>query len=220
MMLVSVMVVGMSAARKRAAAATSSGRPRRVRGRTASSGRTRAFGLVTKPLEASVVGALVAWVIEDVKESVTKHYERDSAADVESSVNKILENQRKPTADAAYEAHERVKRGYGDGRDTQSGYQPPQQENGESHDQGAGAAWPPCHGHLRRGAPVGRWCLVVGGESPGGPGARPGLWWRALRDASRSDPPEEGRGVRRHVRTARIRSRGAEVEELVLHDGC
>ncbi len=50
----------------------------------------RGFGLVTKPLEASIVGAPIAWVIEDVKESVTKHYEKDSAAAAEESADNLL----------------------------------------------------------------------------------------------------------------------------------
>ncbi|WP_326588278.1 hypothetical protein [Streptomyces sp. NBC_01294] len=112
----------------------------------------RGFGLAIKPLEASVVGAPVAWVIEDVKESVTKHYERDSAADATSDANDVLQRQRQATAEAAREAAvlgakeaglsedeqkkfgdtaaDRVRLGYGDGRDTQSGYQPPPQKNG------------------------------------------------------------------------------------------
>ncbi|WP_326588276.1 hypothetical protein [Streptomyces sp. NBC_01294] len=112
----------------------------------------RAFGLVTKPLEASVVGAPVAWVIEDAKESVTKHYERDSAATAEEKAKSLLDQRREATARAAAEAavagakqaglseeeqkkfgddaYHSVTGGYERGRSTHSGYQPPPSKGG------------------------------------------------------------------------------------------
>ncbi|WP_327416050.1 hypothetical protein [Streptomyces sp. NBC_01233] len=113
----------------------------------------RGFGLATKPLEASVVGAPVAWVIEDVKESVTKHYEQDSAAAAEEKANSLLEQRREATARAAEEAaiagakqaglseeeqkkfgddaYKSVTGGYEHGRSTHSGYQPPPSKGGD-----------------------------------------------------------------------------------------
>lgn len=112
----------------------------------------RAFGLVTKPLEASVVGAPVAWVIEDVKESVIKNYERDSAAKAEATVDAFVIGQREAAGNAAREAAEVAARqvglsegdqkkfgdsafeagvaGYDAGGHVQHGFQPPQKKDG------------------------------------------------------------------------------------------
>ncbi|MFG2482322.1 hypothetical protein ACGFSI_06100 [Streptomyces virginiae] len=92
----------------------------------------RAFDLAAKPLEASGVGAPLAWVIEDVKDIRNDHRKATADAACEAAVLAakgagLSEEEQEKFGDTA---RERVKLGYGDGRDTQSGYQPPPQKNG------------------------------------------------------------------------------------------
>jgi hypothetical protein len=66
----------------------------------------RAFGLVSKPLEATGVGAPLGWAVEDVQKSVTDHYTHDSADKGETAKNEYVNEQRGKSALAAREAAE------------------------------------------------------------------------------------------------------------------
>ncbi|MGW8763329.1 hypothetical protein ACWGN5_12610 [Streptomyces sp. NPDC055815] len=66
----------------------------------------RAFGVVTKPLEATGVGAPLAWVVEDIKESVTDKYKHDSVGEGKEAADAYLEQQREASATAARQAAE------------------------------------------------------------------------------------------------------------------
>ncbi|MEU3299556.1 hypothetical protein ABZ729_06960 [Streptomyces sp. NPDC006678] len=66
----------------------------------------RAFGVVTKPLEATGVGAPLAWVVEDIKESVTDKYKHDSVGEGKEAADTYLEQQREASATAARQAAE------------------------------------------------------------------------------------------------------------------
>ncbi|WP_406400418.1 hypothetical protein OH805_15515 [Streptomyces sp. NBC_00879] len=107
----------------------------------------RGFGIISKPLEATGVGAPLAWVVEDIKESVTEHYEHDSAGEGKKAADGYVEDQRESSALAAKEAaltaakeaglshDEQVKMGdtayaaandgYDDGRGRKAGYNAP-----------------------------------------------------------------------------------------------
>lgn len=113
----------------------------------------RAFGVVSKPLEASGVGSPLAWVVEDIKESVTKNYERDTGEEAVTSSSEYLDKQRQASATAARQAAElgakeaglsveeqrkfgddaenAANAGYDEGRGRQSGYVPPAKSGGD-----------------------------------------------------------------------------------------
>ncbi|MFJ5967215.1 hypothetical protein [Streptomyces sp. NPDC093060] len=60
----------------------------------------RGFGLISKPLEATGVGAPVGWAVEDIQESVVKHYTHDSAGEGKDAAYAYMEKQREATAEA------------------------------------------------------------------------------------------------------------------------
>ncbi|MEE1808538.1 hypothetical protein [Streptomyces sp. BE133] len=66
----------------------------------------RGFGVISKPLEATGVGAPLAWVVEDIKESVTEKYGKDSGEEADKTVNNYLEDRRQVSALAARDAAE------------------------------------------------------------------------------------------------------------------
>ena len=112
----------------------------------------RGFGIISKPLEATGVGAPLAWVVEDIKESVTEKYTHDAGPEAEKTADDYLDAQRQESALAARQAAElgakeaglspeEIKKfgddaenaanaGYDEGRGRQGGYQPPPKSEG------------------------------------------------------------------------------------------
>ncbi|MFD4316644.1 hypothetical protein [Streptomyces sp. NPDC058548] len=66
----------------------------------------RGFGLAIKPLEASIVGAPAAWMIEDVKDGVMEKYERDTTGEGKDAADEVLRAQLENSKAAAQHAAE------------------------------------------------------------------------------------------------------------------
>ncbi|MFD3995390.1 hypothetical protein [Streptomyces sp. NPDC058583] len=66
----------------------------------------RGFGLAIKPLEASIVGAPAAWMIEDIKDGVMENYERDTMGEGKEAADQVLGDQREGSMAAARQAAE------------------------------------------------------------------------------------------------------------------
>ncbi|WP_329623756.1 hypothetical protein OG357_27865 [Streptomyces sp. NBC_01255] len=64
----------------------------------------RGFGLAIKPLEASIVGAPAAWMIEDVKDGVLEKYERDTTGEGKDAADKVIGDQSIDSRAAARQA--------------------------------------------------------------------------------------------------------------------
>ncbi|MFD4023979.1 hypothetical protein ACFWRV_10730 [Streptomyces sp. NPDC058576] len=64
----------------------------------------RGFGLLSKPLEATAVGAPLAWVVEDIKEGVMDSYEHDKSGEGKEDADDYLERQRAASSEAARRA--------------------------------------------------------------------------------------------------------------------